>query len=52
MKNLSWKETKSRPDRLDDHAIKPLTEARDAIEQMLADTGILFDELADLAANI
>ena len=35
-----------------DTSTRPLTEATDAIERMLADTGILFDELADLAANI
>jgi bifunctional enzyme CysN/CysC len=35
-----------------DTSTRPLTEATDEIERMLADTGILFDELADLAANI
>jgi bifunctional enzyme CysN/CysC len=35
-----------------DTSTRPLTEATDAIERMLADTGILFDELTDLAANI
>ena len=35
-----------------DTSTRPLTDASDEIERMLADTGILFDELADLAANI
>jgi bifunctional enzyme CysN/CysC len=35
-----------------DTSTRPLTEATDEIERMLADTGILFDELTDLAANI
>jgi bifunctional enzyme CysN/CysC len=35
-----------------DTSRRPLTEATDEIERMLADTGILFDELTDLAANI
>ena len=35
-----------------DTSTRPLTEATHEIERMLADTGILFDELADLAANI
>jgi bifunctional enzyme CysN/CysC len=29
-----------------------VAEATDAIERMLAETGILFNELVDLAANI
>src|SRR5438445_13699232 len=35
-----------------DTSTRSVAEATDAIEQMLARTGILFDELADLAANI
>jgi bifunctional enzyme CysN/CysC len=35
-----------------DTSSRPVTEATDAIEQMLAQTGVLFDELTDLAANI
>jgi bifunctional enzyme CysN/CysC len=35
-----------------DTSTRSVTEATDAIEQVLANTGILFDELADLAANI
>ncbi|HTO60531.1 MAG TPA: adenylyl-sulfate kinase [Bradyrhizobium sp.] len=35
-----------------DTSTRPLTEATDEIERMLASTGILFDELTDLAANI
>jgi bifunctional enzyme CysN/CysC len=35
-----------------DTSTRSVTEATDEIERMLADTGILFDELADLAANI
>jgi len=35
-----------------DTSIRSVTEATDDIERMLASTGILFDELVDLAANI
>ena len=35
-----------------DTSIGSATDAADEIERMLAKTGILFDELADLAANI
>ncbi|MDB5514800.1 MAG: adenylyl-sulfate kinase [Tardiphaga sp.] len=35
-----------------DTSTRPVAEATDEIERMLAKTGILFDELADLAANI
>ena len=35
-----------------DTSTRPLTDATDEIERMLASTGILFDELTDLAANI
>jgi bifunctional enzyme CysN/CysC len=35
-----------------DTSARPVADATDAIEQMLARTGILFDEPADLAANI
>ena len=35
-----------------DTSARPVADATDAIEQMLAQTGILFDEPADLAANI
>jgi bifunctional enzyme CysN/CysC len=35
-----------------DTSTRPVADATDAIEQMLARTGILFDEPADLAANI
>jgi bifunctional enzyme CysN/CysC len=35
-----------------DTSTRSVADATDAIEQMLAGTGILFDELADLAANI
>ena len=35
-----------------DTSTRSVTEAADEIERMLARTGILFDELADLAANI
>jgi bifunctional enzyme CysN/CysC len=35
-----------------DTSTRSVAEATDAIERMLANTGILFDELADLAANI
>ena len=35
-----------------DTSRRPLTDATDEIERMLADTGVLFDELTDLAANI
>ncbi len=35
-----------------DTSTRPVAEATDAIERMLADSGILFDELIDLAANI
>jgi len=33
-------------------SIGSVTDAADEIERMLAKTGILFDELVDLAANI
>jgi bifunctional enzyme CysN/CysC len=35
-----------------DTSARPVADATDEIEQMLARTGILFDELVDLAANI
>ena len=35
-----------------DTSSRPVTEATEAIERMLAKTGVLFDELTDLAANI
>ncbi|MBA7473735.1 MAG: adenylyl-sulfate kinase [Bradyrhizobium icense] len=35
-----------------DTSSRPVTEAIEAIERMLAKTGVLFDELTDLAANI
>jgi bifunctional enzyme CysN/CysC len=35
-----------------DTSIRSVAEATDAIERMLAETGILFNELSDLAANI
>ena len=35
-----------------DTSTRSVTELTDEIERMLADTGILFDELVDLAANI
>jgi bifunctional enzyme CysN/CysC len=35
-----------------DTSTRPLAEATDEIERMLASTGILLDELTDLAANI
>jgi bifunctional enzyme CysN/CysC len=35
-----------------DTSSRPVTEATEAIERMLANTGVLFDELTDLAANI
>jgi bifunctional enzyme CysN/CysC len=35
-----------------DTSARPVSEATDEIERMLARTGILFDELVDLAANI
>jgi bifunctional enzyme CysN/CysC len=35
-----------------DTSARSLGDATDEIERMLVDTGILFDELADLAANI
>jgi bifunctional enzyme CysN/CysC len=35
-----------------DTSTRPIADATDEIEQMLARTGILFDELVDLAANI
>jgi bifunctional enzyme CysN/CysC len=35
-----------------DTSTRPVADATDEIEQMLARTGILFDELVDLAANI
>ena len=37
---------------LDQLGARPVTEATEAIERMLANTGVLFDELTDLAANI
>jgi bifunctional enzyme CysN/CysC len=35
-----------------DTSTRPVAEATDEIERMLAKSGILFDELVDLAANI
>jgi bifunctional enzyme CysN/CysC len=35
-----------------DTSVRPVSDATDDIERMLARTGILFDELVDLAANI
>jgi bifunctional enzyme CysN/CysC len=35
-----------------DTSERTVADATDAIERMLAETGILFDELVDLAANI
>jgi bifunctional enzyme CysN/CysC len=35
-----------------DTSTRSVTDATDAVEKMLAETGILFDELLDLAANI
>jgi bifunctional enzyme CysN/CysC len=35
-----------------DTSTRSVSEATDEIERMLAASGILFDELADLAANI
>ena len=35
-----------------DTSTRPLTDATDEIERTLATSGILFDELTDLAANI
>jgi bifunctional enzyme CysN/CysC len=35
-----------------DTSTRSVTEATDEIERMLAGSGILFDELVDLAANI
>lgn len=35
-----------------DTSIRSVAEATDEIERMLAETGILFNELVDLAANI
>jgi bifunctional enzyme CysN/CysC len=35
-----------------DTSTRSVAEATDEIEQMLATSGILFDELVDLAANI
>ncbi len=35
-----------------DTSVRPVSDATDEIERMLAKTGILFDELVDLAANI
>jgi bifunctional enzyme CysN/CysC len=35
-----------------DTSTRSVTEATDEIERMLAESGILFDELVDLAANI
>ena len=43
------------PDRAElriDTSAKAVSDATDEIERMLAETGILFDELVDLAANI
>jgi bifunctional enzyme CysN/CysC len=35
-----------------DTSVRTVADATDTIERMLAETGILFDELVDLAANI
>ena len=35
-----------------DTSARSVTEGIEDVEQMLASTGVLFDELADLAANI
>jgi bifunctional enzyme CysN/CysC len=35
-----------------DASARSVPDAADEIERMLAETGILFDELVDLAANI
>ena len=35
-----------------DTSARPVAEATEEIERMLARTGVLFDELTDLAANI
>ena len=35
-----------------DTSARTVSDATDEIERMLAETGILFDELVDLAANI
>ena len=35
-----------------DTSVRTVADATNAIERMLAETGILFDELVDLAANI
>jgi bifunctional enzyme CysN/CysC len=35
-----------------DTSTRTVADATDAIERMLAETGVLFDELVDLAANI
>jgi len=35
-----------------DTSARSVAEAADTIERMLAETGILFNELVDLAANI
>ena len=35
-----------------DTSTRPVAESTEAIERMLARTGVLFDELTDLAANI
>ena len=35
-----------------DTSTRSVAEATDEIERMLAESGILFDELADLGANI
>jgi bifunctional enzyme CysN/CysC len=35
-----------------DTSTRPVAEATDEIERMLAETGVLFDDIADLAANI
>jgi bifunctional enzyme CysN/CysC len=35
-----------------DTSVRTVADATEEIERMLAETGILFDELVDLAANI
>jgi bifunctional enzyme CysN/CysC len=35
-----------------DTSSRPVTQGVEEVERMLASTGVLFDELADLAANI
>jgi bifunctional enzyme CysN/CysC len=42
----------ARPELNIDTSAKSVSDATDEIERMLAETGILFDEVADLAANI